>query len=84
MNDYGLDVKRLQSKQVQKQQGQTQQISGSGVGRAIDKVAKQRGGSNDSNREWEGGGHGYEEDDRSMRRWPYFYLPKPIFFAFST
>ena len=68
MNDYGLDVKRLQPKQAQKQQNQRQQISGPGIGRAIDKVAKQRGGSNDSNREWEVGGHGYEEDDRSMRR----------------
>ncbi len=69
MNDYGLDVKRFQSKQVQKQQGQTQQISGSGVGRAIDKVAKQRGGSNDSNREWEVGGSSYEvDDDRSLKR----------------
>ena len=68
MIDYDLDVKRLQSKQVQKQQDQRQQISGSGVGRAIDKVAKQRGGSNDSNREWEVGSHGYEDDDRSMKR----------------
>lgn len=68
MNDYGLDVKRLQPKQAQKQQDQRQQISGPGVGRAIDKVAKQRGGSNDSNREWEVGGHGYNEDDRSLKR----------------
>ena len=68
MNDYGLDVKRPQPKQAQKQQDQRQQISGPGVGRAIDKVAKQRGGSNDSNREWEVGSHGYEDDDRSMKR----------------
>lgn len=68
MNDYGLDVKRLQPRQTQIQQGQRQQISGSGVGRAIDKVAKQRGGSNNSNREWEVGNRGYEDDDRSMKR----------------
>ena len=55
--------------QVQKQQDQRQQISGSGVGRAIDKVAKQRGGSNESNREWEVGNRGYEvDDDRSLKR----------------
>ena len=69
MNNYDLDVKRLQSKQVQKQQDQRQQISGSGVGRAINKVAKQHGGSNDSNREWEVGNRGYEvDDDRSLKR----------------
>ena len=68
MNDYGLNVKRLQSKQAQKQQGQRQQISDPGIGRAIDKVAKQRGGSNDSNREWEVGGGRYEDDDRSLKR----------------
>lgn len=69
MNDYGLDVKRLQPKQIQKQQDQRQQISGPGVGRAIDKVAKQQGGSNDSNREWEVGSRGYEvDDDRSLKR----------------
>lgn len=68
MNDYGLDVKRLQPKQAQKQQNQRQQISGPVIGRAIDKVAKQRGGSNDSNREWEVGSRGYEDDDRSLRR----------------
>ena len=38
---------------------QTVQFSGPGVGHAIDKVAKQRGGLNDSNREWEVGSHGY-------------------------
>ena len=63
MSDYGLDVKRLQPKQAQKQQGQRQQITGSGVGRTIDKVAKQRGGSNESNREWEVGRGGYEVDE---------------------
>lgn len=68
LNDYGLDVKRLQPRQTQKQQGHRQQISGSGVGRTIDKVAKQRGGSNDSNREWEVGSRGNEDDDRSMKR----------------
>ena len=69
MNDYGLDVKRLQPKQAQKQQGQRQQITGSCVGRTIDKVAKQRGGSNDNNREWEVGSRGYEmDDDRSLKR----------------
>ena len=68
MNDYGLDIKRLQPKQAQKQQDQRQQISGPGVGRAIDKVARQRGGSNDSNREWEVENRGYEDDDRSMKR----------------
>ena len=68
MNDCGLDVRRLLPKQAQKQQDQRQQISGPGVGRAIDKVAKQRGGSNDSNREWEVGGHGYEDDGRSLKR----------------
>ena len=68
MNNYGLDVKRLQPKQAQIQQGQRQQISGPGVGRAIDKFAKQRGGSNDSNREWEVGSRGYEDDDRSLKR----------------
>lgn len=68
MNDNGLDVRRLQSQQAQKQQDQRQQISGPGVRRAIDKVAKQRGGSNDSNREWEVGSRGYEDDDRSLKR----------------
>ena len=68
MNDYGLDVKRLQPKQAQKQQDQRQQISGPGVGRAIDKVAKQRGGSNESNREWEVGGHDNGDDGRSLKR----------------
>lgn len=69
MNDYGLDVKRLQPHQTQKQQDQRQQISGPGIGRAINKVAKQRGGSNDSNREWEVGSRGYEvDDDRSLKR----------------
>ena len=69
MNDYGLDVKRLQPRLVQKQQDQRQHISGPGVGRAIDKLVKQRGGSNDSNREWEVGGRGYEmNDDRSLKR----------------
>ena len=69
LNDYGLDVKRLQPRQTQKQQGHRQQISGSGVGRTIDKVARQRGGSNDSNREWEVGSRGYEmDDDRSLKR----------------
>ena len=68
MNDYGLDVKRLQPKQAQKQQDQRQQISGLGLGRAINKVAKQRGGSNDSNREWEVGSRGYEDDERSLKR----------------
>ena len=63
MSDYGLDVKRLQPKQAQKQQGQRQQITGSCVGRTIDKVAKQRGGSNESNREWEVGRGGYEVDE---------------------
>ena len=59
----------MTAKQAQKQQDQRQQISGPGVGRAIDKVAKQRGGSNDSNREWEVGGRGYEvDDDRSLKR----------------
>ena len=67
MNDFGLDVKRLQPKQTQKQQSQRQQISGPGIGRAINKVVKQRGGSNDSNREWEVGGRG-NDDDRSMKR----------------
>jgi hypothetical protein len=68
MNDYGLDVKRLQPKQAQRQQGQRQQISGPGIGRAIDKVAKQHGGSNDSNRKWEVGSSGYGEDERSLKR----------------
>lgn len=69
MNDYGIDVKRLQPKQVQKQQVQKQQSSGPGIGRAMDKVAKQHGGSNDSNREWEVGSYGYEvDDDRSLKR----------------
>ena len=68
MNDQGLDVKRLQPRQAQKQQDKRQQISGPGVGRAIDKVVKQRGGSNDSNREWEVGGGRYEDDDRSLKR----------------
>ena len=68
MKDHDLDVSRLQPKQVQIQQDQRQQISGLGVGRAIDKVAKQRGGSNDSNREWEVGSRGYEDDGRSMKR----------------
>ncbi|MBO4821543.1 MAG: relaxase/mobilization nuclease domain-containing protein [Prevotella sp.] len=68
MNDYGLDVKRLQPRQVQKQQDKRQHISGPGIGRAIDMVAKQRGGSNDSNREWEVGRGGNEDDDRSMKR----------------
>jgi hypothetical protein len=67
MNDYGLDVKRLQPHQTQKQQDQRQQISDPGIGRAIDKVAKQRGGSNDSNREWEVGNRGYDDDDRSLK-----------------
>ena len=67
MSDYGLDVKRLQSKQAQKQQGQRH--TGPGVGRAIDKVAKLRGGSNESNREWEVGRGGYEVDEgRSLKR----------------
>jgi hypothetical protein len=61
-------VSRLQPKQVQKQQDLRQQISGPGIGHVIDKVAKQRGGSNDSNREWEVGSRGYEGDDRSMKR----------------
>ena len=69
MNDYGLDVKRLLSKQAQKGQGQRQQITGPGVGRAIDKVAKLRGVSNESNREWEVGRGGYEVDEgRSLKR----------------
>ena len=69
MNDYGLDVKRLQPKQAQKQQDKRKRISAPGVGHAIDKVVKQRGGSNDSNREWEVGRGGYEYDDeRSLKR----------------
>ncbi len=68
LNDYGLDVKRLQPKQAQKQQDQRQQISGPGIGRAIDKVAKQHGGASDSNWEWEVGSSGYEDDDRSLKR----------------
>lgn len=68
LNDYGLDVKRFQPQKIQIQHGQRQKISGPDVGRAIDKVAKQRGGSNDSNREWEVGGRGYEYDDRSLKR----------------
>ena len=68
MKNHGLDVSRLQPKQVQKQQDQRQQISGPGIGRAIDKVAKQHGGSNDNNREWEVGSRGYEDDDRSLKR----------------
>ena len=67
MNDYGLDVKRLQSKHTQERQDQRQQITGPGVGHAIDKVAKQRGGSNDSNREWEVGRGGYD-DITSLKR----------------
>ena len=61
-------MRRLQPRQVQKQQDQRQQISGPGISRAIDKVAKQRGGSSDSNREWEVGSSGYEDDDRSLKR----------------
>ncbi len=68
MNDLGLDVKRLQPKQAQKQQNQRQHISGPGVGRAIDKVARQRGGSHDSNREWEVGGENELDDGRRMKR----------------
>ena len=68
INAYGLDVRRLQSRQVQKQQDQRQQISGPGVGRVIDKVAKQRGGSHDSNREWEVGSREFEDDGRGLRR----------------
>ena len=68
MNDLGLDVKRLQPKQAQKQQDQRQHISGPGVGRAIDKVARQRGGSHDSNREWEVGGENELDDGRRMKR----------------
>lgn len=69
INDYGLDVKRLQPKQAQKQQDQRQHISGPGIDCAIDKVIKQRGGSHDNNREWEIGGRGYEvDDDRSLKR----------------
>ena len=67
MNDYGLDVRRLQSRQVQKQQDQRQQISGLGVGRAIDKVAKLRGDSHDGNREWEVGRGGYDDEYRLKR-----------------
>ena len=65
LNDHGLDVKRLQHRLVQKQQDQRQHISGHGIGRAID---MQRGGSNDSNREWEVGSRSYEDDDRSLKR----------------
>ena len=68
MNDHGLDVKRLQSKQAQKRQGQRQQISSPGVGRVIEMVAKQRGGSHDSNREWEVGGENELDDGRRMKR----------------
>ena len=70
MNDYGLDVSRFQSQQQQAQQqhDQRQRIPGPGIGRTIDKVAKQRGGSGDSNREWEVGCRGYEDDDRSLKR----------------
>ena len=69
MKNQGLDVGRLQPKQMQKQQDQRQQISGPDIGRAIDKVVRQRGGSNDNNREWEVGGRGYEiDDDRSLKR----------------
>ena len=70
MNAQGLDVPRLRTQsEHQKQQDQSQQISGSGIGRTLDKVVKQRGGSHDSNREWEVSGHGYEVDDeRSLKR----------------
>ena len=68
MNDYGLDVKRLQPKQAQKQQDKRKRISAPGVGHAIDKVVKQRGGSNDSNREWEVGGGQGEEEGRGLKR----------------
>ena len=68
MNAHGLDVRRLQPKQAQKQYDQRHNISGHGIGRAIDKVTMQRGGSNDSNREWEVGSRGYEDDDRSLKR----------------
>ncbi len=67
MKDHGLDVSRLQAKQVQKQQDQRRQISGPGIGRAIDKVAKQRGGSSDSNREWEVGVNS-QDDGHSLKR----------------
>ena len=67
MKDHDLDVSRLQTTQVQKQQDQRRQISGPGIGRAIDKVAKQRGGSSDSNREWEVGNRG-DDDGRSLKR----------------
>ena len=68
MNAYGLDVKRLQSRQVQQRQNLRQRISGTGVGRTIDKVAKQRGGSIDVNREWEVGGGHDADDGRSLKR----------------
>lgn len=58
-------MKRLQTKQVQKQQDLRQQISDPGASRDIDKVAKSRGGSNDSNRERGVGSRGYEDDDMS-------------------
>ena len=67
MNNYGLDVKRLQPRQIQKQQDQRQHISGPGIGRAIDKVVKQRGGSHDNNREWEVGQGGHD-DITSLKR----------------
>ena len=67
MKDHGLDVTRLQTKQVQKQQDLRHQISRPGIGRAIDKVAKQQGGSSDSNREWEVGSRD-NNDDRSFKR----------------
>ena len=69
MKGQGLDLSRLQPKQTQKQQDQKPQISGHGVGDKFDKVFNQRGGSNDSNREWEVGGRGYDvDDDRSLKR----------------
>lgn len=61
MKDQRLYIRRLQPKQVQKHQDQRRQIFGHGIGRAINMVINQRGGSNESNR-------GYEDEDRSMKR----------------
>jgi hypothetical protein len=41
-----------------------------GAGRNVDKLVNQRGGSSDSNREWEVGNSGYGDvdDERTIKR----------------